>query len=277
MKNLTLPEINDLALWETIVTKKHHNIRDPLLLLKPVVAERYTYYAASSNQLDQIAPSNSPELDRERENLIGCYGNNVTLVPIKKSLLSLSHKCPYCCINRPDTLDHYFDKSHYPEYSVFTPNLVPCCSHCNRIKGTQLFDEYNHRSFIHYYFDSIPEYQFVFVRFTFKNGCDNRIPLISVFLQFRDENQKTAIVQRHFKKLDLLSQYKEAVKDKLPYILSELQGYRNILDFDTLKSVLRNKYDSLLEHKGCNYWETCMYEGILNSPNFLERYNQVES
>ena len=37
-------------------------------------------------------------------------------------------KCPYCLLNTPNTLDHYFDKSDYPDYSVYTPNLVPCCS-----------------------------------------------------------------------------------------------------------------------------------------------------
>lgn len=53
--------------------------------------------------------------------------------------------CPYCnrdYINSRSEnksgaqLDHFFNRSTYPFFSISLYNLIPCCSNCNHIKGT---------------------------------------------------------------------------------------------------------------------------------------------
>ena len=47
-------------------------------------------------------------------------------------------ECPYCGHPfPPDTLDHFIPKEHWPEYSIYSNNLVPQCKYCAPIKGTQ--------------------------------------------------------------------------------------------------------------------------------------------
>lgn len=273
MKNLTLPVIDNIDLWKRIVSNKNLDPRHRLLAIENKVQERYQTYLTNKNNLSTIKPSADISITDNKNDLISCYGNNINFSPIKKQLLSLSHKCPYCCINRPNTLDHYFDKSEYPEYSVFIPNLIPCCSACNEMKNTYVFNKYGDRLFLHYYYDKVPEYQFVFFRF---NLSEDGIPTFTAHLEFMEETESTAVIERHFKKLSLLDKYEDCVKDKLPILLSEIDNYKKILPTNAIKEIFFIQYNSLLENNGINYWETCIYEGILNSPNFLDQYLNQE-
>lgn len=66
--------------------------------------------------------------------------NNINNLIIQKSHVMV---CPYCnenyIINRGNThtsaqLDHFFDQSSKPLFSICLYNLIPCCSACNHIK-----------------------------------------------------------------------------------------------------------------------------------------------
>lgn len=56
--------------------------------------------------------------------------------------------CPYCnrnyIHNRGERfaaqMDHFYDKDHYPWFSVSLYNFIPSCSSCNHIKGATNFD-----------------------------------------------------------------------------------------------------------------------------------------
>ena len=43
--------------------------------------------------------------------------------------------CPMCGGFGNGTLDHYLPKDTYPEFSVFSKNLIPACN-CNNLRGT---------------------------------------------------------------------------------------------------------------------------------------------
>jgi hypothetical protein len=45
--------------------------------------------------------------------------------------------CPYCGLQKNVTTDHYLPKQYFPQYAVFSPNLVPACTDCqmNGAKG----------------------------------------------------------------------------------------------------------------------------------------------
>jgi len=43
--------------------------------------------------------------------------------------------CPFCGGSGQFTLDHYLPKENgYGHYSIFSDNLIPCCSYCQGIK-----------------------------------------------------------------------------------------------------------------------------------------------
>ncbi|MCY1074112.1 HNH endonuclease [Archangium lansingense] len=63
--------------------------------------------------------------------------------------------CPMCGSLSTGTLDHYLPKDEYPEFSIFSLNLIPACSHCNSSqKGTVFKGAKAPERFIHPYFDN---------------------------------------------------------------------------------------------------------------------------
>ena len=66
---------------------------------------------------------------------------------------AIKEKCPYCMLSEPGTFDHYIGKGEFPEFSILSKNLVPCCSKCNSKKGEKFLSENGKRIFISFYFD----------------------------------------------------------------------------------------------------------------------------
>lgn len=271
MLNLTIPEVDNIELWDEIVSNKVHAQRDKLLPFRQQVVERYLYYEAHFNSLDKILPLDSTVWSDIKKELVSCYGENVALRQAKRKIFADKIKCPYCMLNRPNTIDHYFDKSDYPEYVVFVPNLIPCCSECNIQKGTTVFDGRQRRKYIHFYLDRIPEYQFLFIRL--KSETPQAAPQITIFIKFMDNEPNRCEIESHFQNLRLIQKYQEAIADRLSTILDEFQFSKEKgLTLDDLRNIISIRHRSCANRYGYNYWETCMYEGILNSPDFMELY-----
>ena len=269
MKTLNPPAGDSTTLWTNIVNKKNLDPRKKLLAKKTLIEGRYEFYQSHAANLDAMCSLDWSKEEEIKELLISCFGNNVSFTDAKKALFSNVTKCPYCTINRPNTLDHYFDKADYPEYSVFLPNLIPCCSECNTAKGTKIFDILKTRKYIHFYFDTIPNYQFLFVKFSFNS--DETIPKINIHLNFQTITPDTVRIEKHFSELQLSQKIKDSVSDKLTTIIEEISLLKGI-GLTEIKHLLNIRYSSLAKTQGLNYWETCLYEGILNSPDFIERY-----
>ncbi|NVJ46732.1 MAG: hypothetical protein HWE07_06380, partial [Cytophagia bacterium] len=75
------------------------------------------------------------------------------------------------------SLDHYLPQSMYPEFAIYSNNLVPACN-CNSLRGNRIMDENGDGRIIHPYYDLFLEEQLYVVRF---NG-GFREPSISIDL-----------------------------------------------------------------------------------------------
>lgn len=272
MQSLSLPQINSVQLLDDIIANKKRPRKERLSQCRAEVIDRYTYYETHFGALNDVEPMDESKWERVKKDLHSCFEGNVVFDCVKKQLYARVQKCPYCLLNRPNTLDHYFDKSAYPEYSVFVPNLIPCCSECNTIKGIKLFDESRQRQFIHFYIDNIPTYQCLFVRFTITSYTS--IPTVKVFLQFNEgDTSSEQIIQRHFNQLRLLSKYQDSIIGRVATVIDEFKiAKKEGMLSDDMRRIITIRFQSLIKNYGCNYWETCMYEGILNSVGFLESY-----
>ncbi|WP_461811365.1 hypothetical protein [Faecalimonas sp.] len=274
MRNITYPEIDNIDLWDKIVSRKHQPARGKLLALRDKVNDRYKFYENHFTDLDKIIPLPKSEWNDSEKELISCYGDNVEFKKARHLLfekLSVTQKtkCPYCMLSRPNTLEHYFDKDDYPEFSVYIPNLVPCCSECNSDKSTTVFNSKKERNYIHFYHDSLPEKQFLFVRFSFIEP--DAVPLVDILLKFSKETYCSRLIRSHFSNLSLLSKYKSSILDRIAPIIEEIQvNHQMGMSKRNITESLHIRLDSLAKHYGNNYWETCVYEGILNSSGFLD-------
>lgn len=274
MLQIDPPDIDDTELWDKIVSNKKGARKVRLRRCRQRVLARYAYYQSHYESLEKITPLDASSWVGVKEDLQSCYGDNATFSEARKVLLSSASKCPYCLLSRPNTLDHYFDKSAYPEYSVFTPNLIPCCSECNSLKGASLFDNDQQRQFVHFYFDSVPSYQYLFIRF----AVDSQpIPQISLDLQFQENEPFERQIRNHFARLNLLEKYHSAIVDRLPVTLREIKiAKASGNSLDEIREIVQHKHQAFTDFYKSNYWETCMYEGILNSEGFLETFFNSE-
>lgn len=266
MKNLKLPNIDNVKLWEDIVSHRRNVSRELLTSYKSKVFDRYKDYERNFTAPDNIKPLCVSTWSAVKEELRSLYGNNVEFNKAKKSLLS-TVRCPYCTLSRPNTLDHYYDKSDYPEFSVFAPNLVPCCSECNSIKGTMVFTNDNKRPYIHFYLDKLPKYKFLFVKFNLRN----KIPEVLIELRFENGETMKDQIKSHFTRLNLLDKYKDAINEKISTVIEEIQAAsKDGENVQRIRGLISNRYVAFVNKFGENYWETCMYEGILSSQGFIE-------
>jgi hypothetical protein len=74
--------------------------------------------------------------------------------------------CPMCGSLKTGTADHYFPKKQYPEFSIYSWNLVPACD-CNTKRGSTLFGEVADEWIIHPYFETKLAQRILTVTFDF--------------------------------------------------------------------------------------------------------------
>lgn len=64
--------------------------------------------------------------------------------------------CPICGVNDCYHLDHYIPREKMPEFSVFTPNLIPLCYDCNEEKKAAWLNGNNERIIFNAFYDEVP-------------------------------------------------------------------------------------------------------------------------
>ena len=72
--------------------------------------------------------------------------------------------CAMCGGRRVSSLDHVFPKHAYPEYALFSANLVPACQ-CNTRRGTTSYGGNPGERVLHPYFDVILERRLISAHF----------------------------------------------------------------------------------------------------------------
>lgn len=271
MKSLKIPEIDDISAFDNIVKRKRKRTQLSDKTYRQRILYRYSYYDKHKKHLNDITPLDETVWRKVKDELIQCYQrSSMTMRTIRREVLSGASECPYCGLNSPDTLDHYFDKNEYPEFSIYSPNLIPCCHSCNNRKGTKVFNENHQRQYLHFYFDTIPDYQFIFIRFSFDSG----IPRIKISLRLKkdESSQLDCVIRNHFKSLELISKYRDAVGKKLSVIIDTLKNLHNSGEsVDEIRKFFTSYYISLKKNQGANSLEAVMYEGVLNSADFIEK------
>lgn len=293
MKQLNEPTMNNEEIFENVIqgktykndhckkcriTQKDCRVcgygnRGKMMNIKDKVFQRYKFYLQNKNKLNEIRPIKMLNPD-EVQLMKDSYKTSKVFQGVKKQLLENVPKerrdvCPFCMISEPTTIDHYFSESEYPEYIIFAPNLVPCCSHCNTLKGERLFlkneDEIK-RTIIHFYYDVLPKTKYLKCTFC----VTDKIPQISFRLEFESETEITRIIKDHFKTLHLLERYQERSNGILS---TECKTIRMCLMNDCLVKklvqLLRIKAQFLEEIFGRNYWKACIYRAMSESEDQL--------
>lgn len=236
---------------------------------KEKIKERYKIY---SRDLEMINLSN-----KEKNAYISMYSSATQSVK-KEILIKLEDVldgdyCPYCGIIMSDTIEHILPKDCFPEFSIYSSNLIPCCWKCNSEKGTAIRNSKNGEyETYNFYEDQIPEEEFLKVEIK-ENGKNIRI-------EFSIKENAPQLFINHIKKLKLLKRYNE---NSIPIITELKRKIRNekgkTVREDLIKTC-RKAYVNGKESYGVNYWKGLLKLEISNSREaqdyILGLYKNVE-
>jgi hypothetical protein len=235
-----------------------------LVYARPRVFAAYQTYAANQHNLTVVAPllwagTQSTAL----RNIYKLTFKRRPLAYIRDFLLNRNppEYCPYCSFGEAETLDHFLPRSRFPEFSLFSRNLVPCCPTCNRIKTTK-----NANHAIHAYFDDINA-RIVFADVDVSNA-------ISASYRLNNRNGMDpdlfARCERQFEILNLARRWKKQASLTISDHRGSLRRTLEARGRDGLREDLLSQAESYRENGGQNGFGFPLYEALANSQMFLE-------
>ena len=172
---------------------------------------------------------------------------------LRDSLMRDVHRCPYCSINQPDTLDHYMPQSDYPALSMCRLNLVPMCPECNRKKK-----DYPYTDFIHSYYQTFPACSFL--------KATASVQLKRIIINFYlDEAAipEAALVKklkRQIMRIDLLDRMNKASTSFIEDLCSQCHCFWGI----GFKIWLKSRLNDHIRMFGLNDWRTASISAVLD-------------
>jgi len=172
--------------------------------------------------------------------------------------------CPMCGSMHSGTLDHVLPKESYPEFAIFTKNLVPACK-CNGFKSTTIANAAGHRM-LHPYFDNILSQRLIRAEFT-KLG---KTPIINVRVIISPSSPDYNNVKYHLDNIVIkngingyLSQLWESFYLQPEVVVRGLNNtlitYDDVLNLLTRELILLDK-----KHKGKNNWNSVFVAGLIH-------------
>jgi len=283
MKQLNTPPsiISYITRHRSVVNSKNNTInREPnrtkenLLSLDADVSARYTSFesALQNNTLFRF-PENRA-LKRHKEDLLSCYVGRTAKVKEIFQLIESSQirrvlkKCPYCGITLPKTYDHYLPEAKFPELSVHALNLIPCCGTCNQTKSDN-WKNAQHRTFLHYYVDVIPNAEYLKVELHTLNQVNSVGATFSIQRPRNIADSIWNVINSHYEKLGLIGLYNDYVNDEIAEIFDICvchleEGGSNIRNFIVRLSATEERL------YGVNHWRVVLMKSLSNNQDFID-------
>ncbi len=248
----------------------HLRNRTPLLAIRPAIVNRFTEYQqfCIPNILENI--STSVYSGAIATSLRSCYNSGSAGIERLKQAIRdeqqefLKGECQYCNIGEPSTMDHYLPQEEFPEFAALSINLLPCCSKCNTEKGEE-WQINGNRRIINYYFDDLPNVDYLFCTITFRNG--NALANFSLNTNAVAAGI-AAVITNHFQDLDLLERYRIRSGGEIVEVRDAImqKANKNLLH---MRTELIADANALKNRKGQNYWRAVLKIALANSDQFL--------
>ncbi|SEP85717.1 hypothetical protein SAMN05216548_101654 [Faunimonas pinastri] len=271
MRSIPLLDVDDTEVFDEITAAKRGQRRGRLAAARPAVLDAYARYDDATPDVGALAQATLTAPQREALN----HAFNVETAPITAMRGSILKRiavarCPFCGISESSTLDHYLPKEQYPEFSVFSLNLVPCCSPCNTRKRDKILDdETNVRLFVHPHFDQIPTTLFLAANIDLLADA-----IVLGFRVMRPAGMALATFRHlcsHFRLLDLADRYRRMGLEHLGGQYRALKrAYGLGEDAARVASELTLSAEDYEDRYGENYWLAVLYRVLAAHDEFCD-------
>ena len=275
---INLPRLlqNDRVVLNDIIQSKREPAKTRLLRVQDNILSAYLNYYKNRHNLERITADSS--IDEETAKILNdAYKTGKVIDGVKTKITevmppAIKEKCPYCMLSEPGTFDHYIGKGEFPEFSILSKNLVPCCSKCNSKKGEKFISESGKRIFISFYFDELPQNSFWKVEL----DIDSDVPYIkNMYINSNTGTQIDEIIESHFKELELFNRYMNPMSNKLSLLISRFQGTKQ--SKDDIVDVITNEIHALKKIYGPNYWECSLYTAAINNTDIMDYLDNISN
>ena len=270
MKPLKAYDEQEFQTFEAIVDDKDEPGKGLLKGLAQTIRNRYTEYAVKVANLQTLLPS---ALGREaRIACRSCYDSP----ELWKSVINdavrglqpneLRGRCPYCGTAPPDTLDHYVPRSRFPEFSVLTRNLIPCCGRCNLLKREKWLRD-GQRVCLNVYYDTLPAERCVFAEVMYD---DSLTPSLKFCVDGRAgvADPVLSAVKLHFETLRLYERLPISGNDVITETRNTLVRF-DVTNPADAQVLLEEQTRDFARQYGANHYKTAISEALAASDDFL--------
>ncbi len=284
MKKLPLPNYIDITIISKLANNKRlHATSYPHLFNNlDLIKSQYKHYIDNAGNALNISKQNIPNILKK------ALSKNFNTEPDDLNHLTILRNsspdsCPMCGSNHSGTLDHVFPREDYPEWTVFSWNLVPACG-CNSKRKRKLIGRHSaNERILHPYFDNemsnrnisctiIPINGYRIVNITI-NCIATGSNLNAIKFHIKEVVEKAGIVNWLEKQWIKIYQEPTIVIQTL----DENTILNNIIELDQLLSKFLNRLDK--RHQTPNNWESVLIYGILQDPNakqfIIDHHNNI--
>jgi 5-methylcytosine-specific restriction endonuclease McrA len=285
MKKLIKPVQNDIAHLKTLANNHKLAAVNPTLKNNEAsIASQYFHYEHQNGNACTITPIVMSQ--KLKDSLIYSYENRskYELKFIENMRDTHDEVCSMCGGKFPWSLDHILPKADYPEWAIFSKNLVPACR-CNIRRGSALKGPPGTNSrIIHPYYDTIFETRQLSCTITSNNNF-RWINVVIIYLQPTHPDIQS--IKFHVEKIVMRSGIEKYITRTLWNKLTNKPGLaiRSLYEKNNLTEaeVTQNIEQDLRwfdERTGTpNNWDSIFLHGILHSPGVVsfitEKHNQT--
>ena len=239
-----------------------------LVSLRATIETAYENYERLAPNLEHIAPVGIGA--QAAAAMLHAYERRTKpLAELRRFIFELGkptfYRCLYCGIDRASHLDHYLEKTDYPEFAIFFRNLVPSCGICNTARGPHAVN--NVRQMLHPYEDPIGSLKAMIKADV--DIVDNQpwfrfslLPAVTALEKLFVAHCSTFKLLRAYaaEGAELVSRLGTSVRASVD------QG----LGLNAIRKSLEAQAVALAAVHGCNHYEVAIHGAVAGSTSFLQ-------
>ncbi|MEH2172212.1 hypothetical protein [Nostoc sp.] len=159
-------------------------------------------------------------------------------------------------------------RSIFPEFAVFSLNLLPCCDTCNKHKSNVFINNLEGNRQINLYYDNLISERYLNVSISYKD--DVPIAEYSLMQTSGISDSQFCLIKSHYTKLKLLERFRKASPEVLSETQSSIKTHIKAKSIERVRQFLSEEAERLRDRFSNNHWKVVLHEGMANSSKFTE-------
>ena len=275
-KNYNEVEFNKLVFTQTNAIRNHLNLSSEDINNIKLRFIDYQMHKTNLEYFENTLKSDYKKEDALKYNsLFNLYDSeSEDTKNLKEEIKEISRtKCPYCGISESSHLDHFLPRAKFPEFSIYSPNLIYVCSVCNsKYKGEKILNSKGERIFFNPYFDNFIEtIQFLKCRII----VNDIYPKFEFYIEDLSKTNfyEYTIMKNHFEAMNLKINYmNQIVNQKFKKFKNEYIDKKSRTYYETSMDEIKRDIDKKIrgyQDENINNWEKVFWKSLKESDECL--------